>query len=275
MDHIVCERRVMAESRLGKPRGILNPRAGEGRVRLSRPLPADELAFFVEHYWIVGWDLRGQEPYPSEVLPHPCVHLVIEKDRSRIYGVIREKFSHLLTDEGKVFGVKFRPGAFYPFWGSPVSGLTDGSVGLRDAFGAEGERLEKAVLSTEGDGEMVGVAEAFLRERLPERDDNVETINRVTGLIAADRTITRVEEVAVRSGIGKRTLQRLFERYVGVGPKWVIRRYRLHEAAERLSEGKAVNFAELALDLGYFDQAHFLKDFRALVGVTPADYARG
>ena len=60
-----------------------------------------------------------------------------------------------------------------------------------------------------------------------------------------------------------------------MGPKWVIRCYRLHEVAERLSDGKAVNLAELALDLGYFDQAHFIKDFKTIVGVTPADYARG
>jgi AraC-like DNA-binding protein len=189
--------------------------------------------------------------------------------------VIKEKFSHFLSGEGRVFGVKFRPGAFYPFWKAPVSGLTGRTIDLQDAYGVDGELLEKAVLSMEGEGEMIEVAESFLRERLPERDENVETINRVTGLIAGDRTITRVEDVAVGSGIKRRTLQRLFERYVGVGPKWVIRRYRLHEVAERLSEGKAVNLAELALDLGYFEQAHFIKDFRALVGVTPAGYARG
>ena len=170
----------MAGSRVGKPRGILNPRAGEKRFRLSRPLPSDDLAFFVEHYWIVRWDLRGQKPYPSEVLPHPCVHLVVEKDRSKIYGVIREKFSRLLSDEGRVCGVKFRSGAFYPFWKSPVSELTGGSIGLRDAFGVDGESLEKAVLSMEDEGEVVGAMEAFLRQRLPERDENVETINRIT-----------------------------------------------------------------------------------------------
>ena len=112
----------MAESGVGKPRGILNPRAGEERFRLSRPLPSDDLAFFVEHYWIVRWDLRGQKPYTSEVLPHPCVHLVVEKGRARIYGVTREKFSRLLSGEGRVFGVKFRPGAFIPFGGRRFPG---------------------------------------------------------------------------------------------------------------------------------------------------------
>src|SRR5215203_2346147 len=175
----------MEESRVGKPKGILNPRTGEKRFGLSQRLPSDDLAFFVECYWIVRWDLRGQAPYLSEVLPHPCVHLVIEQDRSRVYGVMREKLSRLLSGEGRVFGAKFRPGAFYPFLKSPVSGLTGGSTGLRDAFGAEGEVFEKAVLSMEGDREMVEAAEAFLRERLPERDGNVATVNRVVDLIAA------------------------------------------------------------------------------------------
>ena len=265
---------MMVESRVGKPKGILNSRAGEKRFQLSRPLPSEDLGFFVEHYWIVNWDLRGQKPYQSEVLPYPCVHLIIEKDQSRIYGVMKEKFSRLLADKGKVLGVKFRPGAFYPFWKSPVSGLTGGSIGLQDAFGVEGEDLEEVILSMEDEEKMIEVVEAFLRERLPERDENVETVNRVVDLIAADRETTRVAEVAGRLHLNKRTLQRLFYRYVGVGPKWVIRRYRLHEAADRLAEDEAVNWPEMALNLGYFDQAHFIKDFKALVGASPAEYAR-
>lgn len=264
----------MTGSGVGKARGVLNPGAGEGRFRLSRTLPSDDLAFFVEHYWVVRWDLRGRDPYRSDVLPHPCVHLAIEKGGSRVYGVVRERFSRFLSDAGTVFGVKFRPGAFYPFWGSPVSGLTGGYVDLRDAFGAEGVYLEKAVLSAGNDREMAGAAEAFLRRRLPARDENIETVNRAVDLVAADRTVVRVEDVAVRCAVSTRTLQRLFERYVGVGPKWVIRRYRLHEATDRLAAGTATSLAALALELGYFDQAHFAKDFAALVGVTPAEYAK-
>jgi AraC-like DNA-binding protein len=59
-----------------------------------------------------------------------------------------------------------------------------------------------------------------------------------------------------------------------VGPKWVINRYRLHEAVERLQEGAQINFSELAMELGYFDQAHFIRDFRKLVGCTPVAFAR-
>ena len=71
-----------------------------------------------------------------------------------------------------------------------------------------------------------------------------------------------------------RALQRLFNDAVGVGPKWVINRYRMHEAVARVQAGQPVSWAALAQDLGYFDQAHFIADFRKLVGRTPGDYAQ-
>ena len=95
----------------------------------------------------------------------------------------------------------------------------------------------------------------------------------VAGMMA-DREITRVADVVSRTGIGERRLQRLFAEYVEASPKWVIRRYRLQEAAERLAAAEDVDLAALALDLGYFDQAHFARDFRAIVGRPPASYAR-
>lgn len=260
--------------KLAKPRGILNQKAGEKRFRLSLHPPSSDVGFFVEQYWIVRWDLRDREPYLQETLPHPCVHLVIERDQSRIVGVVRAKFSYLLTGKGIVFGVKFRPGAFYPFVKSPVSRLTDRTVGLRGVFGAEGQALEEAILSRETEGEMIELMEAFIRDRLPELDENVAAINRIVECIAADREITRVEDVAGKFNLSKRTLQRIFNRYVGVNPKWVIRRYRLHEAAERIAEGETMDWPNMALELGYFDQAHFIKDFKTIVGMSPAEYAR-
>jgi AraC-like DNA-binding protein len=74
--------------------------------------------------------------------------------------------------------------------------------------------------------------------------------------------------------MNKRTLQRLFAKYVGVSPKWVIQRYRLHEAAEQLAAGSSIGQAALAADLGYSDQAHFVRDFKSVVGMTPLAYAR-
>jgi len=102
----------------------------------------------------------------------------------------------------------------------------------------------------------------------------VTHINQIIDTIIANRTITRVDEVAHQFGTTPRTLQRLFRQYVGVSPKWVIKRYRLHEAAVHLADGDTLDWTKLAVDLGYFDQAHFINDFKALVGTTPAAYAQ-
>jgi AraC-like DNA-binding protein len=101
----------------------------------------------------------------------------------------------------------------------------------------------------------------------------VLAIARMARAMLDDPSIARVEDLTERFGMSARTLQRLFRRYVGVGPKWVLQRYRLHEAAERIADGYSGDWAALALDLGYFDQAHFIKDFKALVGCSPAEYA--
>jgi len=262
------------QSNIGQSRGVLNLKAGEKKFQLSRYSPTQDLSFFVERYWIVRWDLRGQEPYVQETLPYPCVNLVFEKEQTRVFGVGTGKFSRLLENTGRVFGVKFKPGGFYPFVKAPVSRFTDSSISFRDAFGVDGKALEEAILSREDAGEMKEIAEDFLRERLPEEDEHVREINQVVDYIIAHREITRVDDVVSRLNLNKRTLQRLFSQYVGVSPKWVIQRYRLHEVAERLADGEVVDGTRMALDLGYFDQAHFIKDFKAIVGKTPAEYAR-
>jgi AraC-like DNA-binding protein len=85
--------------------------------------------------------------------------------------------------------------------------------------------------------------------------------------------VLRVDDFARRRGLSVRRLQRLFLAHVGVGPKWVIRQYRLQEAVEQAADGP-LDWAALAADLGYSDQAHLVREFTAVIGVSPAAYAR-
>ena len=94
-------------------------------------------------------------------------------------------------------------------------------------------------------------------------------------LIAATPELYSVAALARLTGISARTLQRLFENYVGVGPKWVIDRYRMIEAVEALNAEAELSLTTLAHALGYFDQAHFSKAFLALTGKSPSSYKRG
>jgi AraC-like DNA-binding protein len=252
---------------------LLNLGTAEGRLTLARYMPANDIGFFVEHYWIVRWDLRGCEPFTSESLPYPSVHVVLEGGRPRVQGVPTGRFLRTLRDQGLVFGIKFKPGGFHPFSGGPVSRLTDRFVPLA-AILDYGPTLEAEVLAVSADdASMVERAEDLLRNHLPDRDDQIPVLASMVESVANDRSIVRVDQLVSQLGVGKRTLQRLFQEYVGVSPKWVIQRYRLFEAAERLAAGDA-DGTRVAHELGYFDQAHFIRDFKAMIGRSPLEFVR-
>ena len=101
----------------------------------------------------------------------------------------------------------------------------------------------------------------------------VREVAQIVEGIAQEPRILRVDDLARRLGLGVRRLQRLFTEYVGIGPKQVIRRYRLHEAAERVTRTRRGDWSLLAAELGYSDQAHFIRDFRRTIGLSPGRYA--
>lgn len=255
-------------------RGILHPGVALRKIRLERIAPAPDLAHLIERYWIVRWNLAPGERHVQETLPYPCVNVTVQRGASGVFGPVTGKFAAHLEGQGVVVGTKFRPGAFFAMLGAPVSTIANRSLTLRELFGEEDARLEESVLRHETDSLMTAEIEAFWRRHLPLRDERVEEIGRIIDHVIADRSVTRVDDLVDRFGLSKRSLQRLFSRYVGVGPKWVIGRYRLQEAAELIACGRASDWTATALDLGYFDQAHFIRDFRTIIGTTPAEYAR-
>lgn len=257
-----------------EPRGVVGGAAIQRETPVARYRPCPELAPFVQHYWPIAWDLEGRPPVVRETLPHPTVHLVVEPGRSGLAGPATRRFVTTLEGRGWVLGVKFHPGGFRPFWKGPVAELADRVVPLGEAFGPVGAAFEREVLALAGqEAAQVACAEAFLLRRLPPEDPQAARVRELVAGIEGDPTLLRVEEVAHRAGLGMRALQRLFAEYVGVSPKWVLARYRLHEAMARLEAG--ADLAALATDLGYCDQAHFSRDFKALLGRSPRAYARG
>jgi len=240
--------------------------------RLERIAPAADLSALVERHWVVTWELPRGRSASVTLLPHPCVNVVLDRGMLAVAGVGRERFTYRYTGVGRVFGTKFRPGAFLPFLGEPVSSITDVTAPASRLWGSAADELAGAMQGSVR--ELVAQMEGFLRTRWPEPDPNVELVGRIVGALLRDREVARVEEVVERFGIPARTLQRLFNRYVGVSPKWVLRRFRLHEAAARLAEQQERPWAEVAAELGYFDQSHFIRDFTAAIGLTPVAYAQ-
>jgi AraC-like DNA-binding protein len=285
-------------------RGIVEARELLARVRFRRREPAEALRPFLEHYWLIDWDLA--EPYATHVVPHPSVNLVFQRygDEAawgEVAGVGLELFTQKLEGRGRVCGVQFRPGGFRPFApGRPAGYWTGRRVPLVEAYadlgpgpggatgrggsgsgGQEGRArrcasdLAEAVLAAGDDDGAVAALDAFLLGLAPRLTPGAARAMALVERVRTDRTIRRVSQLAELEGVSARSLQRLFAAHVGVSPKWVVLRYRVHEALERAeSAGRAPDWALLAAELGYSDQAHLSRDFTAAVGVPPGAYAR-
>jgi AraC-like DNA-binding protein len=262
----------VADKTLKAPAGLLRPQDYGDAITLHRAPATGSAAHVVELYWAVAWELPPGEVRTQETLPYPSVHLVVEDGDALVYGIPRKRFTRELAGGGSVLGIKFLPGGFRPFMQASVSSLRGQVVRGADVMNVDPAPLVEAVLAAGDVQAQAAAAEAWLGKVMPPVDPRVAEAAAAVATIAADPTVVRVEELARALTTSTRSLQRLFTEYVGVPPKWVVRRFRMHEAAARAAEGP-VDWAQLALDLGYFDQPHFVRDFTATVGMPPSRYA--
>ncbi|MCH6159082.1 helix-turn-helix domain-containing protein [Streptomyces marispadix] len=261
-------------------RGIVDAEGLLSRVRFRRRAAAQPLHPYVEHYWLIDWDL--EQPFLSQVVPHPSVNVVFQRygalpPVAEVAGVGLGLFSISLEGRGQVCGVQFRPGGFRPFLARSGRGTVAALTGRRDplteVFPAEGGAPVQVLTPGEEDARVEALDEFLLRLG-PEEDAAAERAMRLVHRVRTDRRLTRVGQLARGEGVSVRSLQRLFADCVGVGPKWVILRYRIHEALEQAAGRPDVDWARLAGELGYSDQAHLVRDFTDTVGLPPTEYAR-
>lgn len=250
--------------------GILHTARAAGAFTLRRMAPHDGVAHLVERYWAVQWDL-GTRTHTQRVLPHPCVNLVFEPEPF-VYGMAPGVDARLLSGAGGVLGVKFRPGMFHAYHPVPAATLLGKRVPAADIFGPSISALARTLTgSVDADAARL---DAYFLDRVVALDDTARLVTAAVSRMLQAPPGARVEDVALALGIHVRSLQRHLAQRVGVTPKWMLSRYRVHEAAQRLEEGPVRDWAALALELGYCDQAHFIHDFGAALGQTPAQYAR-
>jgi AraC-like DNA-binding protein len=191
-----------------------------------------------------------------------------------VYGVQTGRFTHALRAGERVFGVKLRPGALGPLVKGAASQMKNTSTAMETYWPALSAGVLAALSQCDTPQAKVSVAQAFLLNHLPALTPQAARANAVLEAIAQDKGLASVEAICTAAGLDKRALQRLFQHFVGVSPKWVVGRYRIHEALEQIHTQASPAWADLANALGYFDQAHFINDFKALVGCSPRQYAK-
>ncbi len=240
-------------------RGIVQPDIGLQRFTLTRHAPDPPLDRLVDRFWEVRWDLPRGERHEQHVLMHPVVNVVLGDGPATVSGVQTRRFTKVLEGRGHALGVMFRPAGFRALLDAPLKSLTDRVLPVEEVLHLPDPEPE------------LHAAQTWLRTLVPARPHACEETARLVERVARDRSIVRVDQLATVAGTTVRTLQRRFADHVGIGPKWVIRRYRLYDAAELAARGDGVRWARLAADLGYADQAHLGRECSRLSGRTPSE----
>ena len=257
-------------------RGLLHRKISLEHFDLFRFEPSADLAGWIEHHWMILHDLGNRPPYRQHNLSHPNQHVVINpRGDTGIFGAATGMFEYVLAGTGRVFGSKFWPGAFRPFFGRAVSVLTDGHLPVETTFSRSSVELAEEFAGLNDPVGMAECMEALFRRHVPPEDEKAALARRIVHYAEEHLELVSASALAVAFGLEVRTLQRLFDEYVGVPPKWVIDRYRMLEAVETLNAGAGAGLTELAHRLGYFDQAAFNHAFERLTGAAPSSFLPG
>lgn len=249
--------------------------------------PAAELQSLVKCYWTLE-DEASALPVRQRVVPDGCMEMIFHygdlyrqyledgssliQPRSFVFGQITSFLEIEPTGASGIVAVRFFPDGLTPFIDMPASCLENRAVGLQELFGEKGMLLEQEVIAAPGNEKRMELIENFLLSRLtePATIDTitkacVETIFQAQGQIA-------VTELADKMKMNRRNMERKFLSVIGMSPKQLSRVVRLQSALKMMEQKKCSNLTDLAYENGYYDQAHFIRDFKEFTGTSPRSF---
>lgn len=246
---------------------------------LRRYAPPPAVADVVRRFWVPVWSLPSGQVSVQRVLQYPVCQVVVGHDSGLVVGPHSGLSTQELSGEGWAVGAMMQPAAGTALAGGPVADLTNRRIDLAEVAALDGAGILTAVREAMG-SDPAEVARqrracALLAETLAALlpvDHEGLLVNAIVEYVEGDRDVRRVGQVCEKFDLGERALQRLTRRRIGLSPKWLIQRRRLHDAAHALRAGSRVDLAGVATDLGYADQAHFTRDFRSVTGLTPGEF---
>jgi AraC-like DNA-binding protein len=241
-------------------------------VPLREYPPPLALAAYVTCFWETS-----ASPHGRRVLPDGAMDVIFAAGEAaaRVIGPMTR--ARVTPDGGPawVVGVRFRPGAALEMLGVSARELLDGTAGAALVWGAAGRTLDARLAAATDARAARATLEAELLGRRPHARLPDPRVARAVAKLRDARGELPLGAVASNVGLSERQLERLFVERVGYGPKLFGRVVRLQAAVGAITSvgGAAPAWATLARGWGYADQAHLIREFRALAGVTPVAFA--
>jgi len=251
--------------------GVLHHHQSAELYQLRRYFPDAALADLIEQFWLVDWDLRGKPTHIQQNLPDPNFHLLISNRTVTVLGPVSKSYSYKMQGKGQIIGVKFALGALAERLKFRSADFIDQQMDVQQLFDIDCSQLLAELSLAHSDQHILAILHACFLPFAVRPSGQCIRVRQLVGLIKQQSDITSVELLAERSAVSVQTIQRCFRQYLGITPKWLIRKYRLHQAL-LLLEQQSVQIADLVESLGYTDQSHLIRDFKQFLGLTPTTY---
>lgn len=260
-------------------------------MRFSSSKPSRPLSDLVENFWL--YEGYEGEHSNERILPTGTLELVVNlrEDELRIYDTeqpgICTRFSGAVVsgaygkgfvsdseEEGFIIGIHFKPGGAFPFLGLPADELADAHVDLETLWGYSAKLLRERLCEVSTAEERFKLLETALLEHLFHRTEHHYAVATALDVLEA-RADFNVRDIAKDVGLSQRRFAQLFKREVGMTPKLFSRVQRFQRTRSMIHRQEAdVDWAGIAMECGYFDQSHLIREFVEFSGVTPAAYVR-
>lgn len=249
--------------------------------------PDDQLKAFVKCYWTLEAPEEAK-PEKQRIVPDGCMEMIFHygglfrqyredgtylvQPRCFVFGQITTALDIEPTAAIGIFAVRFYPEGFTPFATIPVKHMENRAVPLEELFGKEGLQLEKDVLEAKSSEEKIKLIETFLQNRLvtPESVDRVARSS-VEAIMSLNGQVT-VDELSEYLKINRRQLERKFASVIGLSPKQLSKIIRLQTTLKLLANKQFTSLTAVAYEGDYYDQAHFIKDFKEFTGMSPKNF---
>jgi len=251
--------------------------------------PKPPLSKFVDNFWLY----EGYEPEhkTERILPTGTLELVINlrQNELRIYDAERPEncsrlsgaifsgasgrgFAPDTAEAAFIIGVHFKPGGAFPFLGLPAGDLADTHVDLETLWGPSAGRLRERLCEARTSAERFQLLQEALLSRLCHGVEQHYAVSAALEMFGKNQAGPTVREAAKYLGLSQRRFIQVFKAEVGITPKLFSRIQRFQQARTFIQHNPSINWADLAVDLGYFDQSHFIREFLEFSGLSPTDY---
>lgn len=249
--------------------------------------PSKELSALVKCYWILE-SHKEENPQRQTIVPDGCMEMIfhygdlykqyiteessILQPRCFVIGQLTKPLEIEATGETGIFSVRFYPDGFLPFATVPIKEMENKATSLKELFGVDGLKIEQSILNTSLIVERIKLIEEFFLSRLVS-EEVVDRIIKSTieKMITANGQLS-VDELSKIGKINRRQLERKFSSAIGLSPKQLSKIIRLQSTLKMLINKKFTSLSALAYDGEYYDQAHFIRDFKEFTGVTPKEF---